>query len=115
MVEEIPPEAVKSKLEDKDVQIIDTRSPQDYNNGHIPGAINIPFAELPQRIDEVDWGEDVVVACPIGQSSVQAARLIESYEGVKDGATIASMEGGYDQWEYELERSEHKKTDEAPI
>lgn len=106
MVSEVPPEKVKEKLADEDVQIVDTRQPEDYEAGHIPGAINIPLNDLPKRVEEVDWGNDVVVACPIGQSSIQGARLIESYEGVDDDADIASMEGGYAEWEYELERSE---------
>lgn len=116
MVEEVPPEEVKDQLDDEDLQVVDTRPAEQYAQGHIPGAINIPFGELPQRIEDVDWSDHVVVACPIGQSSVQAARLIESYEGVEDEARIASMEGGYDQWEYDLETTEEEETaDEAPI
>jgi len=102
MTEEIPPETVAEKL-DEDLQVVDIRPPEQFERGHIPGAINIPMAELPQRVDEYDWGEAIVVACPIGQSSVQAARLIESFEAVDDEATVASMAGGYEQWEYELE------------
>jgi rhodanese-related sulfurtransferase len=64
------------------------------------------MAELPRRVDEVEWGDDVVVACPIGQSSIQAARLIGSYEGVDDDSSVRSMAGGYDEWEYDLETEE---------
>lgn len=105
MVEEVTPEEVKEKLEQNDVQIIDIRSSEEFDQGHIPGAINIPMDELPARIDEREWDDDVVVACPIGQSSVQAARLIGSYEGA-DADGIASMEGGYDAWEYNLETAD---------
>lgn len=112
MVSEVPPEDVKEKLADDDVQIIDTRQPDDYESGHIPGAINIPFNELPQRVDEIEWSDDVVVACPIGQSSVQAARLIESYEGVDSDAEIASMAGGYREWEYELETGSPQQSED---
>lgn len=102
MVEEVTPEEVKEKLEDDDVQVVDIRPESEYEQGHIPGAINVPMNELPARIDEYDWGEDVVVACPIGQSSIQAARLIGSYEDA-DSEAVASMEGGYREWEYDLE------------
>jgi hypothetical protein len=47
--------------------------------------------------------DDVVVACPIGQSSVQAARLIDSFEGVGEDDDVRSMSGGYEEWDYELE------------
>lgn len=104
MVEEVTPEEVKAKLdEEEDTQIVDIRPPEEFERGHIPGAINIPMNELPRRIDEYDWRDDVVVACPVGQSSVQAAKLIGSYEGVDDAESVKSMAGGYEEWEYELE------------
>ena len=104
MVEETSPSDVKARIDSsEDPQIVDIRSPAEFERGHIPGAINIPLAELPSRVDEVEWGDDVVVACPIGQSSIQAARLIGSYEGVDDDSSVKSMAGGYQAWEYDLE------------
>jgi thiosulfate/3-mercaptopyruvate sulfurtransferase len=103
MVEEISPEELKRKLDDgEDVQVIDIRSSAAFESGHIPGARSVPMAELPARMDDIPWRDDVVVVCPIGQSSVQAARLIGSYEGV-DAAAVRSMAGGYDAWEWDLE------------
>jgi len=105
MVEEITPEELHERLESGDSpQIVDIRGPAEFAAGHVPGAINVPMGELPSRIDEIDWADEVVVTCPIGQSSVQAARLIGSYEGVDDADSVRSMTGGYDAWEYELER-----------
>jgi len=107
MVDEVTPEELHDRLESGDgPQIIDIRDPDDFAAGHIPGALNVPMSELPSRIDEIEWADDVVVACPIGQSSIQAARLIGSYEGVDDANSVRSMSGGYDAWEYELERDE---------
>ena len=104
MVEEISPEDVKERIDASEgTQIIDIRSPTDFKRGHIPGATNIPMTELPSRVDEVEWSDDVVVACPIGKSSIQAARLIGSYEGVDDDSAVKSMAGGYQAWDYDLE------------
>jgi thiosulfate/3-mercaptopyruvate sulfurtransferase len=104
MVDEVTTAELKDKLDAREpVQVIDIRPPAAFQQGHIPGAINVPMAELPSRVDEIDWADDIVVACPIGQSSVQAARLISSFEGVDDEATVRSMAGGYDAWTYELE------------
>lgn len=104
MVDEISTDDVKEKLEaDGDVQVVDIRPPEQFAEGHIPGAMNIPMNELPARVQEHEWGDEIVVACPIGQSSIQAARLLQSYEGVDGDAAVASMAGGYDDWEYELE------------
>ncbi len=107
MVSEIDPETVKHQLENNShaaerLQIIDIRSQVQFERGHLPEAINIPLDKLPHRIEEIEWSQHIVVACPIGQSSIQAARLIQSYEDVPHDARIQSMAGGYDAWEYEL-------------
>jgi rhodanese-related sulfurtransferase len=102
MVDEIDPDELKERIDEDDTpQVIDIRNPENFEQGHIPGAENVPFNEITESIDEYDWEDEVVVACPIGQSSQQAARLIESYEGF-DG-DVANLEGGYREWEYELE------------
>lgn len=104
MTDEISPEELKTKLDaGEDVQVVDIRPPAAYAEGHVPGAINVPMTELADRIDGIEWDDDVVVVCPVGQSSVQAARLIGSYEGA-DADAVRSMAGGYEAWEYELER-----------
>ena len=103
MVEELTPETVQAKLNESDLQVVDIRSPQAFEQGHIPGAINVPLAEFPRRVGEHDWDDEIVVVCPIGQSSIQGARLLQSFEGVDDDAAVASMAGGYEQWEGELE------------
>lgn len=104
MVEEISPAELHECIASDDPpQIIDIRPPAAFEQGHIPGAENVPMTELAARIDEIDWADDIVVTCPIGQSSIQAARLIGSFEGV-DGAEVRSLAGGYDAWEYDLEQ-----------
>lgn len=106
MAEELDTDDVQDRIEDGDCQVIDIRQPDHFADGHLPGAENVPMPELPQRLGEIDWDDEVVVVCPIGQSSVQAARLIESYEGVDDDALVASMAGGYEEYEGELETGE---------
>jgi len=107
MVEDITPAELNERLEaGEEVQVVDIRQRPEYEEGHIPGAINLPFPRLPQEMESVDWDDEIVVACPIGQSSRQAARLIQSYEGVDDEARVANLEGGYRDWEFDLEASD---------
>lgn len=104
MVEQVTAADLHAKLEaNEDVQVVDTRPPTAYESGHIPGAENLPYGELAERIDEIEWREQVVLVCEIGQSSQQAARLLESYEGIDDDALIGSLSEGYEGWEYDLE------------
>lgn len=104
MVEEITPEAVKQRLDRGDeFEVIDIRDEETFQLGHIPGAENLPFYRFVSEVETRAWGDEIVVVCPMGESSLQAARLLESYEGVGEDATIFNMEGGYSAWEYDLE------------
>jgi rhodanese-related sulfurtransferase len=105
------------RLDEDDVQVVDIRPERAFREGHIPGAINLPFPQLPQFVEDVDWGDDVVVACPKGESSLQAARMLASYEGVDDDARVANLEGGYREWSYEMATGEgdgDAASDEGP-
>lgn len=104
MVERMSDAMLQEKLtRGDDVQVIDTRSPDAFAAGHVPGTRNLPYADLADRIDDIEWAEEVVLVCQEGKSSVQAGRILESYEGVDDDAVVASLDGGYDEWEYDLE------------
>ncbi|MFB6118101.1 rhodanese-like domain-containing protein [Halosegnis sp.] len=80
-----------------DVEIVDIRSPAEYERGHVPGSRNIPFAELPSRVEELNGADRVVTICPHGKASVQAARLIASYEGAT--GTVESLVAGIEGWQ----------------
>lgn len=95
---EISPDEVYELLEEgEDVRIVDIRTPSRFERGRIPGSENVPFDELPARIAEFDGDDRIVTVCPHGKSSVQAARLIGSYEGTAD-ARVESMAGGLEEW-----------------
>jgi len=103
MDDEISVEEVGALLDAEDrPRIVDIRSPGEFARGHIPGSENVPFGELPDRIDEFADADHIVTVCPHGKASVQAARLIGSYEGT-EGARVESMAGGLEAWEGELE------------
>lgn len=105
MDDEISVDELKQLLDDgADVQLVDIRSPTAFERGHIPGSENIPFAELPNRVEELDGADRVVTICPMGESSVQAARLIRSYEGIS--GPVASLAEGLRGWEDDLEEGD---------
>ncbi|MDS0294028.1 rhodanese-like domain-containing protein [Halogeometricum luteum] len=106
MDDEIDPAEVESLLDGADApRVVDIRSPETFDRGHIPGSENVPFAELPDRVADFEGEERIVTVCPHGKASVQAARLIGSYEGTAD-ARVESMRGGLEAWEGPLDAAE---------
>lgn len=104
---EIAPEEVRRLVEDgaDGVRVVDVRSPSAFERGHIPGSENVPFPELADRMEELAGTDRVVTVCPHGKASVQAARLIGSYEGTAD-ARVESMAGGLEAWPGDLTRTD---------
>lgn len=61
---------------DGSVTLLDTRTPTEYNAGHVEGFINIPVDELRERMDELDKGKPVYVMCQSGLRSYIASRIL---------------------------------------
>ena len=76
--------------------IIDVRSEEKFNLGHIPNAINIPFANFSRDIDNLkkDAKKTILVYCGSGNSSGKAMRLLSQ----KGFETVMSVEGGFSEW-----------------
>jgi len=112
---EISPDELADLLDaGADVRVVDIRPESQFDRGHIPGSENVPFHALADDIERLDGEEHVVTVCPHGKASVQAARLIASYEGVPDDARVESLAGGLDEWDGDLEASEQESTTEGP-
>jgi rhodanese-related sulfurtransferase len=112
---EISPADVRDRLDsDAPPRVVDIRSPAEFDREHIPGSENVPFAELPNRVASLEGEDHIVTVCPHGQASVQAARLIKSYEGTAD-ATVESMHGGLEAWEGPLESDDEEATDRSTV
>lgn len=110
---EIDPATVEDLLDGENPpRIVDIRSSMEFEREHIPGSENVPFAELPQRVEELADADRIVTVCPHGKASVQAAQLIGSYAGITD-ARVESMAGGITSWEGPLE-SNAPEPDEGP-
>jgi rhodanese-related sulfurtransferase len=79
-----PPEAL----------VLDVREPQEYQHGHVPGAINIPQADLASRLDEVPRDRPVIAICQGGVRSLRAAQFL-----IQVGIDrVASVKGGTAAW-----------------
>ena len=80
--------------------ILDTRTQEEYDEGHIPGAIVIPHDEITDRAEEElpDKDQLLLVYCRSGRRSKLAAEAL-----VKLGYTNIKEFGGIIDWPYETE------------
>ena len=61
--------ALLERMEDADAPLVlDVRTPEEYESGHVPGAVNLPYDQLAGRLGELDAPEDreIVVYCERG-------------------------------------------------
>lgn len=75
-------------------QLIDVREPQEYKNGHILGARNIPLTQFKQRLIEMRSDKPVYLYCQGTSRSMRAANILRK-EGFKD---ISILQGGFKKW-----------------
>jgi len=79
------------------ITIIDVRSPDEYTDKHIPGAINIPLAELENRSNELSKQAIIITACGKGGGrSAQSAELLKQLGFVKANFLCGGTFGWYD-------------------
>jgi rhodanese-related sulfurtransferase len=57
-------------------QLVDVRTPREFEDSHIEGATNIPLADLETRLAELDVQRTLVVYCRSGNRSGQASKLL---------------------------------------
>ena len=76
--------------------ILDVRSPEEYKEGHVPGAINIPHDQLGSRLAEIGShkNKDVVLYCRSGKRTAIAADILQS-EGF---SKLQHLDGDMNGW-----------------
>jgi rhodanese-related sulfurtransferase len=75
--------------------LLDVREPREYADGHVPGALNLPQAELATRLEDVPRDRAVLVICQSGYRSLRAAQFLRQV----GFATVASVRGGTAAWQ----------------
>jgi phage shock protein E len=74
-------------------KIIDVRTPEEFQDGAYPNAVNIPLSQLSQRISEIPKDKPVVVYCLSGARSASAARTLKNagYTDVINAGGLGDM------------------------
>ncbi len=79
---------------DGNLQIIDVRGPDEWRRGHLPGALHIPLASLPERLGELNPSARIVLQCMGGGRSAIATSFLVAH-GIPNAT---NMDGGYESW-----------------
>jgi rhodanese-related sulfurtransferase len=83
-------EAVLAAPADESPCLVDVRTPQEYTDGHIPGAVNLPVDDLRTRLGELPRDRQIAVYCQVGQRGYLATRILK-----QAGLRAANVGGGY--------------------
>ena len=89
--------------------VVDVRDPVEYGVAHVPGAINIPLAELEERLDEIRNDNGALIYCINGSRTRQAEPILYAH----DFDNIYHLEGAFYSWikgKYPVEKGGVKKS-----
>jgi hydroxyacylglutathione hydrolase len=78
------------------VQILDVREDGEWDAGHIPGSVHVPYHDIHELPDEIDPERPVAAICASGQRSAVAASLVQRY-GAQE--VLHVVNGGVGTWE----------------
>lgn len=86
---------LEAKLADGLVTVLDVRPADEFDSGHLPGAVNIPLPELKRRLKEIPKGSEIVAYCR-GPWCVLAFEAVALLRGA--GRRAHRLEGGLPEW-----------------
>ena len=75
--------------------VLDIRDKADFKAGHLVNAVNIPYASLAQRMNELDKERErpIVLVCKTGQTVSMAGKMLR-----EKGFNAVRMKGGMMEW-----------------
>lgn len=94
-LEPLPADELLSRARDGLVTVIDVRPPEEFQAGHLPGAVNIPLSQLEQRLADLPKNTEVVAYC-------RGPYCVLAYEAVSrlrdQGYKARRLQDGYPEW-----------------
>jgi rhodanese-related sulfurtransferase len=94
-LEPVDLEALITRVRRGEVTVLDVRPAEEYEAGHIPGALSLPLADLKRRFGELARGREIVAYCrgPYCVLAVEAVELLR-----REGFTAIRLEEGVPDW-----------------
>jgi len=86
---------LQQRIDNNEVLVLDVRPNEEYEEGHIPGAISIPTGQLEQRIEDLPKDKQIVAYCrgPLCAMADDAVELLKQH-----GFESKRLEEGYPEW-----------------
>jgi NADPH-dependent 2,4-dienoyl-CoA reductase/sulfur reductase-like enzyme/rhodanese-related sulfurtransferase len=78
------------QLKPDSVSLVDVRDPEEFEAGHVPGAINLPLNQIRHRLDELPRDREVWLYCGVGQRAYYATRAL-----MQNGFRVRNLPGGF--------------------
>jgi len=94
-LEPIPREELIQRAKEGSITVLDVRPPAEYAAGHLPGAVNIPLAELKKHLSEFNPDHEIVAYCrgPYCVLAFEAVNMLRA-----KGFHISRLQDGYPEW-----------------
>jgi rhodanese-related sulfurtransferase len=74
--------------------LLDVREPWEFDICHIHGSINMPMAQVPQRLDKLQAEDEIIVICHHGIRSQQMIWFLQQ-QALEN---LVNLDGGVDAW-----------------
>jgi ArsR family transcriptional regulator len=94
-LEPVPRRELLQRLRDGSVTLLDVRPEDEFDLGHLPGALNIPLPELMQRLSELPAKQEIIAYCrgPYCVLSFEAVAVLRAR-----GFKVRRLEDGFPEW-----------------
>jgi rhodanese-related sulfurtransferase len=70
--------------------LVDVRDADEFQTGHVPGAINLPLNQIRHRLGELPRDREVWLYCGVGQRAYYATRVL-----MQNGFRVKNLPGGF--------------------
>jgi rhodanese-related sulfurtransferase len=74
-------------------RLVDVRQPEEYADAHVPGAVLVPLAEVPDHLDAFEGDGPAYVICKSGARSMRACEFL-----AEQGIEAVNVAGGTTAW-----------------
>ena len=92
-MERIKPAEFQVFNQKENITILDVREVDEFQAGHIEGALNAPLSTLDKEYEQLDSSKRYYVICQGGMRSERACQFLET-----KGFDVVNVEGGMNQW-----------------